>query len=231
MNRTMTDHTKLESLLADAEGGRTRRRVWVAGAVAAVAAVVAVIVWAMGLSSGNPDSITPLPAQPLQPEQVATAYVNAYADYDRPRLKSLLAGDALADWPTLDKGNRSDEAMEFRVLLDSCTELYPVGTGTRVQCPFDVHALGSERLGLGPYTNNRFLMTVQAGKVTTSELTFDYGNNGFAIEMWEPFVAWVEQHYPNDVPVMIDANNNPRPDATSAELFHQHIAEYVAAKS
>jgi hypothetical protein len=229
MNRTMTDHSKLEHLLADAEGGRTRRRVWVAGAVAAAAAV-AVIVWAMGLASGKPDSISPLPARPVQPEQVATAFVNAYADYDRPRLKSLLAGDALVNWPDLSQNNLADEAIEFRILLDSCTELYPVGAGTRVQCPYDVHALGSEQLGLGPYTNNRFLVTVQDGKIIASEIYFDYGNNGFNVQMWEPFVAWVTQHYPRDVPAMFDGNE-ARPEATSAELFHKHIAEYVAAKS
>lgn len=230
MSETKTDPAKLERLLADAEGGQKSRRAWIAGAVAAAAAVV-VVVWAMGLTTGKPQSISPPPAGPAQPEDVAAAYVDAYASYDRPRLKSLLAGNALANWPSLSQANRADGAIEFRVLLDSCTALYPVGVGTRVQCTFDVHALGSERLGLGPYTNNRFLMTVQGGKVITSELAFDYGNNGFATEMWEPFVAWVTARYPKDVPVMIDGNNNPRPDATSVALFHQHIAEYVAAKS
>ena len=98
MSGTKTDQAKLGRLLTDAEGGRKpRARTWVAGAVAAAAAVVAVIVWAMGLSSGKPDSISPLPAQPLQPEQVATAYVNAYANYDRPRLKSFWRATR---WPT-----------------------------------------------------------------------------------------------------------------------------------
>ena len=229
MNRTMTDHSKLEHLLVDAEGGRTRRRTWVAGAVAAAAAVV-IVVWAMGLTTGKPQSISPPPAGPARPEQVATAYVNAYANYDRPRLKSFLAGDALANWPALDQGNRADEAIEFRVILDSCTELSRLSDGTQVWCAFDVHALGSERLGLGPFSNNRFLVTVDGGKIIESNIYFDYGNNGFSVEMWEPFVAWVTKNYPKDIPAMLD-RDVARSDATSIELFHKHIAEYVAAKS
>lgn len=229
MSGTKTDPAKLERLLVDAEGGRNRRRAWVAGAVAAAAAVI-VIAWAMGLTTGKPQS-SPPPAGPANPEDVAAAYVDAYASYDRPRMKSLVAGDALANWATLSKNNLADEAIEFRVLPNDCTTLYHESVRTRVRCPFDVHALGSEQLGLGPYTNNEFIMTVQGGKIIATEIIFDYVNNGFSTQMWEPFVAWMEKHYPTDVPVMIDGNNNARPDATSAELFHQHIAEYVAAKS
>jgi hypothetical protein len=229
MNGTKTDPAKLERLLADAEGGRTLRRAWVAGAVAAAAAVI-VVVWAMGLTTGKPQSISPPPAGPAHPEDVAAAYVDAYASYDRPRLKSMLAGDALASWPDLSNANRAYEAIEFRVLLDSCRVLNRLSVGTQVWCAFDVHALGSEQLGLGPFSNNRFLLTVKGSKIIESNIFFDYGKNGFNVQMWEPFVAWVTQHYPKDVPAMF-AEDDPRPEATSAELFHQHIAEYVADKS
>ena len=62
MSETKIDQAKLERLLTDAEGRRTKsRRAWIAGAVAAAAAVVGVIVWAMGPSSGKPNSSSPLP--------------------------------------------------------------------------------------------------------------------------------------------------------------------------
>ena len=99
-----------------------------------------------------------------------------------------------------------------------------------MRCTFDVHALGSERLGLGPYTNNEFLMTVQGGKIIESETLFDWANNGFNVQMWEPFVAWVTKYYPSDIPAMFDGDD-ALPDTTSIKLFRQHIADYVAAKS
>jgi hypothetical protein len=48
--------------------------------------------------------------------------------------------------------------------------------------------------------------------------------------MWEPFVAWVTDHYPEDIPKMLDGAD-ARPDAASIKLWHRHIREYVAAKS
>ena len=137
----------------------------------------------------------------------------------------------LATWSELDQGNRADEAIEFRVLLDHCTATDHSSAGTHVNCSFDVHALGSEQLSRGPFSNNQFLLTVGDGKVVEWQINFTFGTNGFSGQMWEPFVAWVTQHYPKDIPRMIDGNNNARPDATSIELWHKHIADYIAAKS
>lgn len=232
MSHTETDQAKLEGMLANAERvGRKRRLAWVAGGAVAGAAAALVGVWAMGLTSGSPDAVGPASPGPTLAVAVAAEYVDAYASYDRPLLKSLVAGDALTNWSSLDQSNRADEAMEFRVLLDHCTALDHSSAGTQVTCSFDVHALGSEQLGLGPYSNNQFFLTVRDGKIVKWQINFTFETNGFAVQMWEPFVAWLTQHYPKDVPRMIDGNNNPRPDATSVELFHQHIAAYVAAKS
>jgi hypothetical protein len=74
------------------------------------------------------------------------------------------------------------------------------------------------------------VLSVRDGKIISSRMLFDYGNNGFAGEMWEPFTAWVTKHYPRDVPVMFDGGD-ARPDAASVALFRRHIADYVAAKS
>jgi hypothetical protein len=171
-------------------------------------------------------------ATSIPPEQVAAEYVDAYAHFDRARLKSVLGGDALAQWrTTLSKFNRSDEAMEFTILPGHCSPQPGAGADTSVTCTFDMHGLGSEQLGLGPYSNNDFGIVVRDGKVVAAEMHFDYGNNGFAGQMWEPFVAWVTRRYPKDIPKMIDSDTNPLPDATSIKLWHHHIDEYVRAKS
>jgi hypothetical protein len=172
------------------------------------------------------------PGSSIPPEQVAAEYVDAYAHFDRARLKSVLGGDALAQWrTTLSKFNRSDEAMEFTILPGHCSPQPGAGADTSVTCTFNMHGLGSEQLGLGPYSNNDFGIVVRDGKVVQAEMHFDYGNNGFAGQMWEPFVAWVTRNYPKDIPKMIDSNANPLPDPASIKLWHRHIGEYVAAKS
>jgi hypothetical protein len=183
-------------------------------------------------SGQSPTAIAATSAPSIPPEQVAAEYVDAYAHFDRARLKSVLGGDALAQWrTTLSKFNRSDEAMEFTVLPGHCSPQPGSGTDTSVTCTFDMHGLGSERLELGPYTNNDFGIVVRDGKVVEAEMHFDYGNSGFAGQMWEPFVAWVTRRYPKDIPKMIDSNATPLPDATSIKLWHRHIGEYVASKS
>ncbi len=232
MNSTDTDQATLERLLADAERAARKRHLgWGVWGAVVGAAAASVVVWAMGLTPGNPDATAPASPGPTRPVQVAAAYVDAYGRYDRPLLKSLLAGNALASWLSLDQFNRADEAIEFRVLLDRCTALDSSSAGTRVNCSFHVHALGSEQLGLGPFGNNQFLVMVRDGKIVESQINFTYATNGFNIQVWEPFVAWVTLHYPKDIPRMIDGANNALTDATSIELWHKHIADYIAAKS
>lgn len=198
--------------------------------VAPAAALSACTSTSTGGQSLTATATTSAPSIP--PEQVAAEYVDAYAHYDRVRLKSVLGGDALTNWQTtLRKFNRADEAIEFTILPGHCSPQPSSGTDTSVTCTFDMHGLGSEELGLGPYSNNDFGIVVRDGKVVQAEMHFDYGNNGFAGQMWEPFVAWVTRNYPKDIPKMLDSNADAYPDATSIKLWHRHIREYVAAKS
>lgn len=207
---------------------RTRRLAGAAGVVA-TAGVVAVV-WALGPGSDSSGTAQSPSAGPLTAERAAADYVDAYASFDRTRLRSLLADDASGFWLALRDYNRADEAIEFRILPGACSVAGEEVDGTLVSCAFDVHALGSEQLGRGPYTDNQFLVLVRDGKVVESEIDFAYDSNGFAGQMWEPFVAWVTKHYPQDVPRMLDGGD-ARPDATSISLWHRHIAEYVAARS
>lgn len=88
MSRTETNEAKLELVLANAEReGRKRRLTWVAGGAVAGAAAAFIVAWAMGLTSGSPDATGPVSTGPTGPAAVAAEYVDAYANYDRPRLK------------------------------------------------------------------------------------------------------------------------------------------------
>ena len=199
-----------------------------------VVALAATLSGCASTSTGgsHPVSDTATSSPSIPPEQVAAEYVDAYRHFDRARLKSVLGGDALARWATLRKFNRSDQAMEFTILPGGvCSQQSSSGPVASVTCTFDMNGLGSDQLGLGPYTNNDFGIVVRDGKVVMAEMHFAYGHNGFAGQMWEPFTAWLTRHYPKDLPKMIDSNANPLPDATSMKLWHRHIAEYVAASS
>jgi hypothetical protein len=94
-----------------------------------------------------------------------------------------------------------------------------------------MHGLGSDQLGLGPYSDNDFRIVVRDGKVVQAEMDFGYDHNGFAGQVWEPFMAWATRNYPQDIPRMVDSYDNPLPDPASIRLWHRHIEEYVAAKS
>jgi hypothetical protein len=221
MNSTETDQVKLDDLLADAErAGRKRRWLWGAGGAIAGAAAAGIVVWAMSLTPGTPAATAPAVQAPTDPVQVATAFVDAYTNYDRPRLRSLVAGQALANWSSRNDSNQGDEAIEFRMLVDHCTAAR-LSSGSFVTCWFDAHALGSEQLGLGPFPDNYALLTVRDGKVIEWQINFTFGTNGFSDQMWNPFMGWVTQHYPKDVARMIDENSNVLPNAT-------HIAQYIA---
>lgn len=96
MDRIETDEATL--VLANSERGRRMRGLaWIAGVIVAVAAV-AMVFSAMSLSSDKAETEGHTPAGATQAERAATAYVNAYAKYDRTRLKSLLADDASGFW-------------------------------------------------------------------------------------------------------------------------------------
>lgn len=211
----------------------------IAGRPATLLAVVVVLAAALsGCASTSaedgqaPAATATTSAPSIPPEQVAAEYVDAYAHFDRPRLKSVLGGDALTNWrTTLSKFNRADEAIEFTILPGSCRPQPSSGSDTSVTCPFDMHGLGSDELGLGPYSNNDFGIVVRDGRVVEAEMHFDYGHNGFAGQMWEPFVAWVTRNHPQDIPKMLDGNGDALPDATSIKIWHRLIRQYVAAKS
>jgi len=227
MNRTDTP-SKLNELLVDAERDLLRRRklTWGTGVLVAAAAAIAVIAAVTAL--GRPE--TTEPAQQSTPsEQVATAVLDAWASFDRPRIASYLAENAeiVGNWR---RDNRFDEAVGYRMLNESCVQQSSTTAGTQVVCTFDYHALRSDELGLGPYSDNTFTATIKDGKILTAELEYADPTNGFAGQMWEPFAAWVAEAYPKDAAAMY-ANwpyrGSPALTDRALELWAKHTRDYV----
>ena len=239
MNNTNTEE-QLGRLMVDT-GRRTRRRrrVWIAGGLVAAAAAAALIAWWPDLGS---DKAAPEPAdQEQQAEQTATAFVEAYGDFDRDRAATYLADDAaLTIWTDRDgndywkRGNRLLEASSAQIRLDKCDALWSTGPATYVSCVYDLSALGSEQLGRGPYPDTTFSLTIEDGEIVDASMELASRTNGFYEEMWRPFATWVIRTYPEDAAHMyfeypeVDwALETPR----SFELWREHIKDYVAAQA
>jgi hypothetical protein len=102
-----------------------------------------------------------------------------------------------------------------------------------VVCTFDSHALGSDELGLGPFSDNTATFTIRDGKILTAEMEYADATNGFTDQMWEPFGAWVAKAYPKDAALMY-AHWPYRSEAAltdrSLELWAKHARDYVNEK-
>lgn len=232
MNHTRTEE-QLEALLVDAErAGRRRWLGWGATALVAAAAAIALVVWTPGLGSDQSETVVPAP-EPTA-EQVAEGFLEEYGGFDRVRAAAYLADSA----DTGDNGdwrleNRFFQAIGFRLLLDPCEEQPSSPDAALVLCAFDYHALGSDELGRGPFSDNSFDFTVQDGKIVAFNLSLTYHANGFSSQMWEPFAAWVSETHPEDGPVMYDDWPDASSQAlneTSFGLWEQRTREYVAVE-
>lgn len=236
MNHTDTQ-TQLETL--HRESARHPRADWAVGALVAAAAVVAAAVW----WQGTHDAPVIEPAAPVdvptQAEQVATDFVEAWGDFDRPRLASYIA-----DGATLKLGpvtgnpdgwrleNRFDQAAGFAMQQLECSETYSPGDTIQVGCAFKLHMLGSDQLGRGPFDNSLFIVTVENGKVVDASLNFSGAGNGYDDEMLHPFEAWMDAQHPEDDEVMSafwDAASTRAEIDASLQMWEQRTQDYVDA--
>ena len=176
MNDTNTEE-QLGRLQVDAgRSTRRRHRAWLAGGLVAAAVAAALIIWRPGLGSDKAD---PEPVdQEQQAEQTAAAFVEAYGDFDTDRAATFLSDDAaLTIWTDelgndhWRRGNRVLQAFGAQILLDRCDAMWSTGPATYVSCAYDLHALGSEQLGRGPYPDNAFSLTVEDGEIVDASMS------------------------------------------------------------
>jgi hypothetical protein len=173
-------------------------------------------------------------------QEVAMGFVEAFGAFDADRAISYLADDADI-WPLMSAvGVQDAEGTldEFRLLvsmeqaagskltLDSCEERDSSASATEVRCTFDVHSLGSDEIGLGPYSGNYFALTVRDGEIVRASQYRNYAEIYY--EMWRPFATWVATNYPDDVEVMYEiGGHGARLTRESIRLWERHIREYV----
>jgi hypothetical protein len=230
MSTTNTEE-RLAELLDETHAEDTRRHRWYAGGLVAVAVVAALAFWLVGRDT---DTAEPEPVGPTGPEQVATDYVEAVAAYDVTRAESYLADEAdlrgaFSNVEAWRASVRWDQASGLKREPGVCKEEGSTRTATKVRCPYDYHTLGSDELGLGPYTGSDLVITVQDGAIVRATDDFEFISNGSNHEVWQPFATWLANNHPQDFEVMYDDEGGQEVTDESIALWREHRFGYVAA--
>jgi basic membrane lipoprotein Med (substrate-binding protein (PBP1-ABC) superfamily)/DNA-binding SARP family transcriptional activator len=177
------------------------------------------------------------PEDPLDAatEEIARAFLDAYGAFDADRAITYLSYDAIAEtWGSPEEFRLEialREAQGYKQMIDDCDR---ESEGDRppelVRCTFDLHALRSDEIGLGPYVGNHWDFTVRDGKIVSVSSTWAFMTNGFAREMWEPFANWVAAEHPDDVARMYEdpeGHIGSLRTEESIRLWDQRTREYV----
>lgn len=206
------------------------------------AAVVALVVLPNALPSGDAVPPAPTPAAPA-PDAVPTAlgFLEAYAAFDGDRAIGFLAHDAQISLLIRSIGadgvrGTTRELRSYLELLEawryehevtSCDAVGTSDAGTDVRCRFDYDFLGSDRLGLGPYTGSSFDLTVRDGEIVRVSKVWAFDR--FAREMWLPFAEWISREHPRDATKMYTdhTHRGVRLDAASIRRWARHTEGYV----
>lgn len=201
--------------------------------VAAVAVILATRPGEKPTTTGNPGDANPV--------EVAAGFVDSYAAFDTKQAIAFLADEADISGMIESVGAQGTpgtpkdlplniawlEADGSKLTLDSCQETGSYSFGAVVRCMFDFHALGSDEIGLGPYSGSYFDLTVRDGVITHASMYWEISK--FSPQMWEPFDRWVSRTYPQDAGVMYQDENHSgaRLTAESIRLWERHTREYV----
>jgi hypothetical protein len=190
----------------------------------------------MSVTTGATTTSSTTPAG-QSPVDVATGFVEAYGDRDADRAISYLGTDWIGGGWLGDLGRTEEEfrqvlslgeAQRGQQLLRPCVEVDRVGNDVIVQCPFESNGFGSEQLGLGPYGDHYWDLTVRDGSIVRSRI--EWNIDDFIAELVRPFGTWVMANYPDDVPAMY-INEDPTDwrisDDQSLQLWEQHVDEWV----
>jgi hypothetical protein len=180
------------------------------------------------------------PAGDASPEEVAMGFLDAYGAFDADQAMRYLTDDAIAEMSGSAAGaNTRDqfrlelallEAQGYKQTITGC-EPPADSSGIAVRCSYDFHGIRSDEMGLGPFSDNFWELTVRDGKIVSATNTIAFAMNGFSEQVWEPFAEWVATTYPDDVVRMYDSGSQTdfRLSEESIRLWEQRSREYAAA--
>ncbi len=198
--------------------------------------MIAVVGAAVLVTHVRRDGDVAVETEPVEPSpiEIATAYLGAAGDFDADRAITYLSDEALAEgWGSPDQFRLElafYAAQRQKLILHACEELRVSAAGDVVRCPVDYHYFGSDELGLGPFGDAYWDITVRDGTIVSAELELPFMTNGFNDEAWAPFARWVHENHPDDVAVMYTDASQTEGQITeeSIERWDRRIDEYVA---
>jgi hypothetical protein len=217
---------------------RTRRRVTLAVAASVIAAVVATV--AGGWLGVNKDVGPAEDPAYREAVEVARGFLDAYGSFDADRALTYLTDDYLIPDAIAGQGSNTPEqfrlgvaharAIGYKQTIYDCEQQGNSDSEVILRCAFDMHALGSDKIGLGPYTDNYWDLTIRDGKIDSVDSVWGFMSNGFSDQMWEPFAYWVSVEHPGDVEAMYTDLSQIMEQVTqdSIPLWEQRTAEYIA---
>ena len=168
----------------------------------------------------------------LAAEQVATEFLQTFAAFDAEAAGAYLATDASTehlinqDVADYRQAIALFQAWGYEQELGPCQQVGATATGLDVRCPFAYHLLGSRELGVGPFEQNYFTVTVDNASGMITEVNSSWRDDYFSSAVAEPFVAWVETTHPNELAVMT-IDGHPALTPESLALWDQLRREYV----
>ena len=176
-------------------------------------------------------------------EEVARGFLDAYAAFDAQKAMTYVADDAdlrdLIDVSRQVPANAEGlslrlsllQAMGVELTVTSC-EATPIGSDTSVVCDSVFHAIRSDQIGRGPFSNSPFVFTVRDGAIvragfgpTRNPWTSSTGRCGSRsrsgsprrIRRTPPSCTWT------------DRRHVVRFSLESIRLWERHTREYVKA--
>jgi hypothetical protein len=227
-------HQAAEGLRRRLAHSHKRRRVTLAVAASVVAAVAATVAGGLlGVDKVGDPAQNPNPSQ-----AVAREFLEAYGSFDADRALTYLTNDAIAkgiaeSWDTpveFRLGLARYRAQGCKQTVNDCEQVGNSESGVSLVCTFNMHAIRSDEIGLGPYTGNHWYLTVRDGKIVSAKQQIAFGTSGFSEQMWEPFARWVLVEHSDDVLAMYadERQEMQRFTKESNRLWEQHTAEYAA---
>jgi hypothetical protein len=217
-----------------------RSRKWLIAAAAASAALI--VIGAVTLFARDDATEPQSPAAPatteapaaVAAEEVAREFLDAYGAFDADLAMTYLTDDFFSKWRPAEEFRLEIahfEAIGYQQMINNCELRNASASDISFRCGFDLHAIRSDEIGRGPYTDNYWDLTIRDGEIISAEWSWAYRANGFSREMWEPFAEWVSTEYPEDAAVMYTDGTHTAQllSDESIRLWDQHTREYAAA--